>query len=50
VEILFDLDIQAQKKAQSLGIRLERPAALNDDPLFIDCLADEVGKRLEGWL
>jgi ferrochelatase len=50
VEILFDLDIQAQKKAQSLGIRLERPAALNDDPLFIDCLADEVSQRLQGWL
>jgi ferrochelatase len=50
VEILFDLDIQAQKKARDLGIRLERPAALNDDPLFIDYLADEVTRRLEGWL
>jgi ferrochelatase len=35
VEILYNIDIQAQKKAQALGIRLERPPALNEDPLFI---------------
>jgi ferrochelatase len=50
VEILFDLDIQAKKKAASLGIRLERPAALNDDPLYIDALEAVVRRRLEGWL
>jgi len=50
VEILFDLDIQAQKKAKALGLRLERPDALNDDPLYIDCLEDVVRRRLEGWL
>jgi ferrochelatase len=49
VEILFDLDIQAQKKARSLGMRLERPSALNDDPLFIDALEAVVRRRLEGW-
>lgn len=49
VEILYDLDIQAQKKARSLGIRLERPAALNDDPLYIDALEAVVRRRLEGF-
>jgi len=50
VEILFDLDIQAQNKARALGIRLERPAALNDDPLYIDALEAVIRRRLEGWL
>jgi len=49
VEILFDLDIQAQKKARSLGMRLERPAALNDDPLYIDALEAVVRRQLSGW-
>ena len=49
VEILFDLDIQAQKKAHSLGQRLVRPAALNDDPLYIDALEAVVRRRLDGW-
>lgn len=47
VEILFDLDIKAQQKARELGIRLERPAALNDDPRFIDALEAVVRRRLE---
>jgi len=42
VEILFDIDIQAQATAGELGIRLERPPALNTDPLFIDTLADVI--------
>lgn len=46
VEILFDLDIKAQEKARELGIRLERPAALNDDPRFIDALEAVVRRRL----
>jgi ferrochelatase len=39
VEILYDIDIQAQHTAKTLGIRLERPPALNEDPLFIKALA-----------
>jgi protoporphyrin/coproporphyrin ferrochelatase len=52
VEILYDIDIQAQGVARQLGMRLERPPALNDDPLFIEALADLVrGKAAEkGWL
>jgi len=49
VEILFDLDIQAQKKARALGIRLERPAALNDDPLYIDALEAVVRRQLKSF-
>ena len=42
VEILFDIDIKAQKAAQESGVRLERPPALNTDPLYIETLADLV--------
>jgi ferrochelatase len=48
VEILYDIDIQAQQVARELGIRLERPPALNTDPLFIEAVAhvirDQVNK------
>jgi ferrochelatase len=40
VEILYDIDIQAQQVARELGIRLERPPALNDDPVFISTVAE----------
>ncbi len=42
VEILFDIDIKAQKSAKEVGTRLERPPALNLDPLFIDTLVETV--------
>jgi protoporphyrin/coproporphyrin ferrochelatase len=42
VEILFDIDVRARAVADELGLRLERPPALNDDPVFIAALADLV--------
>ncbi|MEX2613910.1 MAG: ferrochelatase [Gaiellaceae bacterium] len=45
VEILFDIDIRAKAVADQLGVRLERPPALNDDPVFIAALADLVRGR-----
>lgn len=42
LEVLFDIDIECQNLAQELGIHLERTASLNDDPLFIEALADVV--------
>jgi ferrochelatase len=52
VEILYDIDIQAQLVARQLGIRLERPPALNDDPLFIEAVAGVIRSCAEskGWL
>lgn len=51
VEILYDIDIQAQQVARDHGIRLERPPALNTDPLFIEQLADLVRQNAAaaGW-
>lgn len=52
VEILFDIDIEAQAAAEENGVRLERPPALNDDPVFMQQLADLIKQRADaqGWL
>ncbi|MEX2415675.1 MAG: ferrochelatase [Paenibacillaceae bacterium] len=42
LEILYDIDIEAQKVAQGLGMHLERTASLNTDPLYMKVLADNV--------
>jgi protoporphyrin/coproporphyrin ferrochelatase len=51
VEILYDIDIQAQQVAQQLSMRLVRPPALNDDPIFIDMLASVIRNKIiqVGW-
>jgi protoporphyrin/coproporphyrin ferrochelatase len=50
VEILFDVGLRARAVAERLGMRLERPAALNDDPVFVEALADRVRSVAEPWL
>jgi protoporphyrin/coproporphyrin ferrochelatase len=42
LEILYDLDIEAKGYAESLGMRLERTASLNDDPEFINAIASRL--------
>ncbi|MBI5379517.1 MAG: ferrochelatase [Nitrospirae bacterium] len=46
VETLYDLDILHRGQAEALGIRFERTASLNDDPLLIEALAAIVRKAL----
>lgn len=52
VEILYDIDIDAQRVAGSLGMRLERPPSLNNDPRFVQQLAAIVSARATeaGWM
>lgn len=40
LEVLYDIDIEAQAVARELGVRLERARSMNDDPGFIAALAD----------
>jgi protoporphyrin/coproporphyrin ferrochelatase len=47
VEILYDVDILFREMAAKIGLRLERPASLNDSPLLTATLADLAGKGLE---
>lgn len=39
LEILYDIDIEAKRKAAGLGLHLERTASLHTDERFIDALA-----------
>jgi ferrochelatase len=50
VEILFDIDIKAREAAETHGMRLERPPALNDDPLFVATLAEVIEEHAAPWL
>jgi len=51
VEVLYDVDVEYRALAARLGMRLERTASLNDDPLLIACLADLARRAAadRGW-
>jgi protoporphyrin/coproporphyrin ferrochelatase len=40
LEVLYDIDIEAQGVARTAGVRLERARSMNTDPVFIAGLAD----------
>jgi protoporphyrin/coproporphyrin ferrochelatase len=40
LEVLYDLDVEAQGAAAQVGIHLERARSMNTDPIFIAGLAD----------
>jgi protoporphyrin/coproporphyrin ferrochelatase len=42
LEILYDLDLEAKEYGLSLGVKTSRTESLNDDPLFIEALAETV--------
>jgi len=42
VEILYDLDYEAAHVCAEIGLAMTRAASVNDDPLFIDMMADVV--------
>jgi protoporphyrin/coproporphyrin ferrochelatase len=42
LEVLYDLDIELADVAASVGLSYARTASLNDDPAFVDVLADVV--------
>jgi protoporphyrin/coproporphyrin ferrochelatase len=42
LEILYDLDVEAQAFAREKGIEIRRTASFNDRPIFIDALAEVV--------
>lgn len=47
LEILFDLDVEAQDFARSHGLEIRRTPSLNDRPEFIAALAAAVRERIE---
>ncbi|HTP64520.1 MAG TPA: ferrochelatase [Geobacteraceae bacterium] len=49
IETLYEIDIQYAEEARALGIgNFRRAPALNDSPLFIECLAELVRKNVYG--
>ncbi|MBU5442063.1 ferrochelatase [Paenibacillus sp. MSJ-34] len=48
LEVLYDLDIEAQAMAKELGIKFARTESLNTDPLYMETLADVVRQQWEG--
>jgi protoporphyrin/coproporphyrin ferrochelatase len=46
LEILYDLDVEAQEFARSRGLEIRRTASFNDRPEFIEALATVVSDRL----
>lgn len=51
VEILYDIDIEYQRLAQDLGMRVARTDMLNDDPALMRGLARRVREEMQaaGW-
>ena len=47
VEVLFDIGIEAMEAAEEEGITLLRAKTVNDDPKFIEAMADEVLKLMD---
>lgn len=48
LEVLYDVDIEAQEVARELNLQLVRTSSPNDDPLFLDALASVVSAALDG--
>jgi ferrochelatase len=42
IEVLYDLDREAADLCAALGLPMARAAAVNDDPVFLDMMADVV--------
>ncbi|THF79928.1 ferrochelatase [Cohnella fermenti] len=47
LEVLYDLDLEAKKRAAELGIHLERIDMLNDDGEYMNALADTIVKAVD---
>jgi len=45
LEVLYDIDIEAQALAGELGLHLERTESLNTDPLYMRSLSDVVHEK-----
>ena len=49
VEVLYDLDVEAAAVCAERGITMRRAAAVNDDPRFLDMMADVVRSTVDRY-
>ncbi len=47
IEVLYDLDREAAEVCREIGLPMTRAAAVNDDPLFLDMMADVVLRTIK---
>jgi ferrochelatase len=47
VEVQYDLDLEARKVAEKIGLCFHRATAVNDHPIFVGMLADLVKKEMK---
>ncbi|MGZ9257621.1 MAG: ferrochelatase, partial [Candidatus Binatia bacterium] len=47
VEVLYDLDIEAKKIANDLGVELIRASCPNDHPTFVRMIADLIAAKIK---
>jgi ferrochelatase len=47
IEVLYDLDREAAQVCRDIGLPVTRAAAVNDDPLFLDMMADLVLRAIK---
>ena len=49
IEVLYDLDTEAAQVCRDIGLPMARAEAVNDDPLFLDMMADVVLKTISRY-
>jgi ferrochelatase len=49
IEVLYDLDREATQVAEEVGLAISRAEAVNDDPHFIDMMADVVQSTIRRY-
>ena len=49
IEVLYDLDLEAAEVCAGLGLPMARAEAVNDDPLFLDMMADVVLRTIRRY-
>jgi ferrochelatase len=49
IEVLYDLDREAAAVCRALGVSMARAETVNDDPLFLDMMADVVLKAINRY-
>jgi protoporphyrin/coproporphyrin ferrochelatase len=49
IEVLYDLDFEAADVSREIGLPMVRASAVNDDPRFVDTMADAVARTLRRY-
>ena len=49
IEVLYDLDREAAEVCRAIGLPMVRAEAVNDDPLFLDMMADVVQQTIRRY-